>query len=80
MEVLLNSSQLIPWHVESVTRIYKAGLSLLFRQSRNVEICHLTRYGYPDPWAVVMMLDLLANWMSQTELQMLMVTLMLSVA
>lgn len=53
MEVLLNSSQLIPWHVESVTRLCKAGLSLLFRQSRNVEICHLPRDGYPDPWAVV---------------------------
>lgn len=53
MEVLLNSAHVIPWHVESVTRLYKAGLSLLFRQSRNVEICHLTMDGYPDPWAVV---------------------------
>lgn len=53
MEVLLNSPHVIPWHVESVTRLYKAGLSLLFRQSRNVEICHLTMDGYPDPWAVV---------------------------
>lgn len=53
MYMLLNSSQLIAWHMEFVTRLYKAGPRLLFRQSKNVEICHLTMDGYPDPWAVV---------------------------
>lgn len=44
----LISGQLRAWHVESVPGMQKAGLSLLFRQGRNVEICHLTMDGYPD--------------------------------
>lgn len=46
--------QLIAWHVESIPGMQKAGLSLLFRESRDVEICHVTTDGFPDPWTAVM--------------------------